>query len=168
MAKKKAVLLSLLCTATIIVLLPKRRPERPSFRQSLSAPKEKPTAAAKTPAPEVSGSRQKPPIRKRAQEGTVQGEAVDEKKPEWVEKLASRLGRFQEPSTGIDIVREGRARLYPSSRSPQLQRILVRYSSPHKERSFRALVDPSNGRIVRTWDKTIDERYSRRRGWGDL
>ena len=74
--------------------------------------------------------------------------------PPWVEKLSAQLKRFQDDDAEIQIKREGTV----VGREAIYRKVVISYKKGQQKSSFRALIDPKDGRIVRTWDRTISEK----------
>ena len=59
----------------------------------------------------------------------------------------------------MEVEREGRVRHVERGRPMDVEKVVVRYRTPGGESSFRALVNPDDGRVLRTWDRAIVDRF---------
>ncbi len=76
----------------------------------------------------------------------------------WITTFVTKLKRFHNEETRVSVKEE---RDIFQREGMALKQVLVRYQLPHKESSFRALINPNNGVILRTWDRTIYEKSSK-------
>lgn len=81
--------------------------------------------------------------------------------PKWKEILGEELLRFQDEGTKVLVKAEKALLRVEKSVGLYMEQVLITYLLPSGEQSsFRALVDSSSGRIIRTWDRTIFESPS--------
>ena len=82
----------------------------------------------------------------------------------WAQSLAAHLKESHGEATEVRAKSEGHIALDTGRGIRRYRRVLIRYLMPKTEHSFRALIDPNNGQIIRTWDRTIHERFAGEKG----
>ncbi len=75
----------------------------------------------------------------------------------WLTKLEKSLGRGSPSDTKIEIKPERSLILLEGSLAKNTEQVVVVFNSENNRNSFRAMVDSQTGKVIRTWDHTINE-----------
>tara|TARA_R110000868_G_scaffold38661_1_gene135027 strand:- start:31086 stop:31631 length:546 start_codon:yes stop_codon:yes gene_type:complete len=75
----------------------------------------------------------------------------------WLSKLEKSLGRGSPSDTKIEIKPERSLILLEGSLAKNTEQVVVVFNSENNRNSFRAMVDSQTGKVIRTWDHTINE-----------
>jgi hypothetical protein len=82
---------------------------------------------------------------------------------EWKEKLGNELLRFQSPETKVFVQAQKELIHIEKGSGRYVAQVLVSYLGPHGKRSsFQAIVDQQSGRVLTTYNRSIQENYNRR------
>ena len=82
--------------------------------------------------------------------------------PKWEKKLKKDLLRFHKENTTVSIKKEKEIVKVKNGKALLLEQVVVKYNIEGRETSYRALVNPENGDVVQTWDRTIHEDYRKK------
>ena len=107
-----------------------------------------------------------PSLKHRAWKGIgprpLSSEIDNEYNPLWKEELGKNLLRFLRPKTKSIVRREGSALIKHKGKNLLVEHVLVKLKSPEgRHFGYNAYVDSHSGKVVKTWNRTIHEQYSR-------
>jgi hypothetical protein len=89
---------------------------------------------------------------------------INKVNPGWKEALGNELLRFQKDDTKIIIKDELQLIKIKDDQGQYLEQVVITYFLKNGDQnSFRALVNSETGVLVDTWDRTIHERYWKKR-----
>ncbi len=92
----------------------------------------------------------------------LSSEVDNEYNPLWKEELGKNLLRFLRPKTKSIVRREGSALIKHKGKNLLVEHVLVKLKSPEgRHFGYNAYVDSQSGKVVKTWNRTIHEQYSR-------
>lgn len=82
---------------------------------------------------------------------------------EWMKLLASDLLRFQDKSTEVYIYPEKSVvKIVENNQAMFLEEVIVTFKTKDGPRSFQALINSENGKVIQTWGRTHYDRFQRR------
>lgn len=82
---------------------------------------------------------------------------------DWKQKLGHNLTRFQDEGTEVLIKREKGLIFVNQGYGQYREQVLISYKMADGRRSsYRAMIDSSNGKIIYTFNRQIDENFRRR------
>lgn len=92
----------------------------------------------------------------------LSSEIDNEYNPLWKEELGKNLLRFLRPKTKSIVRREGSALIKHKGKNLLVEHVLVKLKSPEgRHFGYNAYVDSHSGKVLKTWNRTIHEQYSR-------
>jgi hypothetical protein len=92
----------------------------------------------------------------------LSSEIDNEYNPEWKEELGKNLLRFLRPKTLSVIKRENSALIKHKGKYLMVEHVAIKLQSPEGQHyGYNAYVDSASGKIIRTWNRTIHEKFSR-------
>ncbi len=90
-------------------------------------------------------------------------EFINKHNPEWKNKLAQELMRFQKDDVEVFLLPEKSiVKIVEDDKAMMVEEVLVMYKTKNGPYSYNALVDSENGKILETWGKTHFDRFKAR------